>query len=824
MLRQVSYYVESPLKGLEAVSFGSADAQLENLASASYLIQEHGLTNLKIAAPTHYDNYNLYMAVRKDLPELLGIINKALDAISAERHAQIQNKWFSVRYEHGIKKTEVFLWVISIAGFALVFIGFVLFWNQRLTREIFKKKRAEKINKALFAISNAVNTTQNLNDLFESIHKSLGSIIDTTNFFIAIVDVKKRTLHFPYYVDTAHDDFYSITNFDTTEDSLTGFVVSRRSPVLLKKRKLEELAEQNRVWGTVPLIWMGVPLIVRDEVIGVVAVQSYINPDLYNDQDLQVFSAVSDQMAIAIDRKRSEEALQKSEAKYRHLFKNAPAGIYEIDFEKAKFINVNDIMCTYTGYSETELLTMDPIDILTEESKRVFLERLETFFAGKQIFPTAEYTIVKKNGQKISVMLNNDFVFENGRLKGAVVVVHDISQLKQAQEEKIKAQEFAGEQKKLALVGQIAGKMAHDFNNILGIIMGNTELFLMDCTDEKTKKTLELIFEQTLRGKNLTRNLVAFAKDQEPRQEFFNIIEKIDLVLNLLKKDLQNIELIREDDTGIPDLLADPGMIEHALINLIQNSIHATSLSDHPRITLKTYCLNDHICFEIEDNGCGIPNDYIDSIYEPAFTLKGGMDITGSYKPGIKGTGYGMANVKKYIEQHKGNVLVESEVNCGTTFTISLPIIKKGLTPKEKTELKANNLFFNKRILIVEDEPTISGVQTKILSQDPFHHTVDMANTGQMALDKFDQNQYDLVSLDYILPGKINGMDVYHHIRQTDQHIPILFISGNIEFLESIKKLKQKDGHIDHLSKPCQNKEYVTHINRLLEKALDKKQ
>ncbi len=813
----IPYYVESPLEGLEAVSFGRADAAIENLASATYLIQEHGLTNLKIAAPTRYEYYNLYMAVRKDLPELLGIINKALDAISPEQHSQIQNRWLSIRYEHGIKKTEVFFWGLSIAGLALVFIGFVLFWNRRLAHEISEKQKAEKINKALFAISSAVNTTRNLTDLFESIHKSLGSIIDTTNFFIALVDVTKHTLHFPYHVDTSHDDFYPITDFDT-ENSLTGLVVSRRSPVLLKKRELEELARQNRVWGPVPLIWMGVPLIVRDEVIGVVAVQSYVNPDLYTEQDLQVFSAVSDQMAIAIDRKRSEEALLESETRYRHLFKNAPAGIYEINFKKTKFIRVNDIMCKYTGYSEAELLSMDPLDLLTEESKRVYLERFKTLLAGKQVIPTVEHTILKKDGQKLNVILNNDFVFENGRLKGALVVVHDISELKQAQEEKIKAQKFAQEQKKLALVGQIAGKMAHDFNNILGIIMGNTELSLMDCKDEATKKTLELIFEQALRGKNLTRNLVAFAKDQEPRQEFFKIIEKITLVLNLLKKDLQGIELKLEDEPGMPDLLADPGMIEHTLINLIQNSIHATSLSEHPVITLRTYTLDDHIYFEIEDNGCGIPNDYIDTIYEPSFTLKGGMDVTGSYERSIKGRGYCMANVKKYIEQHKGNISVESAVNQGTKFTICLPIIKKELTTQEKAELQKNNLFFDKHILLVEDEPAISAVQYKILSQAPFNHTVDMVNTGQAALDKFDQNTYDLVSLDYILPGKINGMDVYHHIRKTDPDIPILFISGNIEFLESIKKLKQKDGHLAHLSKPCQNKDYVTQINSLLER------
>ncbi|MCD4674702.1 MAG: transporter substrate-binding domain-containing protein [Desulfobacula sp.] len=653
----IPHYVESVLKGLEAVSFGRADVYIENLAAAGYLIQKNGLTNLKIAAPTPYGNYNLHMAVRKNLPELLGIINKTLDVIPPEKHIEIRNKWLSIRYEHGIKKTDVIKWILIIIFFSVGILTMVLIWNQRLKKE------------------------------------------------------------------------------------------------------------------------------------------SY-------------------------ERKLTEEKLRVNEKKYRHLFKNAPAGIYEVDFEKTKFINVNEVMCAYTGYSEKEFLSMSPFDLLTQDSKKLFAERLEKLFSGEKVSNSVEFDIIKKDGEKLSVILNIDFVYKNKKLVGARVVVHDITDRKKAEEEKITAQKLAGEHEKLALVGQIAGKMAHDFNNILGIIMGNTELFLLDCKDEETKKILKLIFNQTLRGKNLTKNLIAFARDQEPKQAFFRINEKIDLVLSLLKKDLEGIELIKEDKPGVPDLLADPGMIEHALVNLVQNSIHAVSRVEHPLIIIRTYCLNDNICFEIEDNGCGIPREHIGRIYEPSFTLKGSCDVTGSYRTGIKGTGYGMSNIKKYINQHKGRIFVESAFGSGTKFTISLPVIKKELTKKEKTQIKKEIIHFEKYILVVEDEAAISDIQYRILTQEPCNHKVDIAQNGQIAIDLFKRNKYDFVSLDYILPGKINGMDVYHHIRKADKNIPILFVSGNIEFLESIKELKQKDINIDHLSKPCRNKEYVNSINRLLKRKL----
>jgi len=177
-----------------------------------------------------------------------------------------------------------------------------------------------------------------------------------------------------------------------------------------------------------------------------------------------------------------------------------------------------------------------------------------------------------------------------------------------------------------------------------------------------------------------------------------------------------------------------------------------------------------------------------------------------------------MANIKKYIEQHKGSISVESESGSGTKFTICLPVIKKELTIEEKTELKKEITQFEKYILLVEDENDISNVQYRILTEEPCNHKVDVANTGKIGMDLFDRNEYDFVSLDYVLPGGINGMDVYHHIRKTNQTVSVLFTSGNIEFLESIKELKQKDAYIDHLSKPCQNKDYVNGINELLEK------
>jgi len=143
-IRIVPYPVDSVPKALEATSFGQADATIENLAAASYLIQKNGLTNLKIAAPTPYGNYNLYIAVRNDWPELVGIINKSLAAIPPEAHSSIRNKWLSVRYEHGIRGLDVLKWVFGVTTISALILVIILIWNRRLKQEIAERKKAEE--------------------------------------------------------------------------------------------------------------------------------------------------------------------------------------------------------------------------------------------------------------------------------------------------------------------------------------------------------------------------------------------------------------------------------------------------------------------------------------------------------------------------------------------------------------------------------------------------------------------------------------------------------------------------------------------------------
>ena len=179
--------------------------------------------------------------------------------------------------------------------------------------DITKRKQNEKLQQALYNISKAANSPISLGQLYPIIHKELGNIIDSTNFFIALTDYQKDEVYFPYYVDEKDKDF-PVINFSET-NSLTVYVIKTDQPLLVDYKKLQKMIAQREVniVGTITekTIWLGVPLKVEDKVIGAMAVQSYTNSKLYSEKDIKIMEFVSNQIATAIERKRMEEELKK---------------------------------------------------------------------------------------------------------------------------------------------------------------------------------------------------------------------------------------------------------------------------------------------------------------------------------------------------------------------------------------------------------------------------------------------------------------------------------------------------------------------------------
>jgi len=391
-------------------------------------------------------------------------------------------------------------------------------------------------------------------------------------------------------------------------------------------------------------------------------------------------------------RKRSEAALHDSEKKYRHLFNNAPAGMYEIDFVKIKFINVNEAMCEYSGYSEDDFLSMNPLDLLTEDSKKLFLARLGT---DENISDNVEYNILKKNGQELCVILSSDFIYDNGILKGARVVAHDITERKKIEDMMIQTE-------KMMSVGGLAAGMAHEINNPLAGMMQNAQVIHNRLSrdfpaNEKVAtelgssmavikrfmekrgilKQLDSIHQAGGHAAKIIENMLSFARKSNSIKTEHHLNELIDKTLNLsqndynLKKkyDFKQIEISKEYSPDIPAVLCEGSKIQQVIFNLIKNASEAMASENlgnkKSKLILRVYKKQKMACIEIEDNGPGMDHSARKRIFEPFFTTKN-VD---------QGTGLGLS-VSYFIivDDHGGKIEVESVVGKGTKFIIKLPI------------------------------------------------------------------------------------------------------------------------------------------------------
>ncbi|MCP4693109.1 MAG: GAF domain-containing protein, partial [Desulfobacterales bacterium] len=220
-----------------------------------------------------------------------------------------------------------------------------------------KRSRAERINQVLFRISNAVNTTLNLNELYEFIHHALDDILDATNFYIALYDEKEDRLSFPYHVDQYTDPPMCALDKTRVRDSasLTGKIIKSGKPIFLKRKDIMALyeTEGGLPVGVLAEVWLGVPLVVGKRIIGAMVAQSYEDADRYDERDVDLLISVSEQAAIAIQRKRAEEALQVEKAHIERLFEVMQEGVVMVDAEGV-VLGINPEFTWVFGYTAEE--------------------------------------------------------------------------------------------------------------------------------------------------------------------------------------------------------------------------------------------------------------------------------------------------------------------------------------------------------------------------------------------------------------------------------------------------------------------------------------
>jgi diguanylate cyclase (GGDEF)-like protein/PAS domain S-box-containing protein len=308
---------------------------------------------------------------------------------------------------------------------------------QGIGRDIAERKQNEKLQQFLYNISRAANSPITLDQLYKTIHQELGKIIDTTNFYIALLNEKEDKVYFPYHVDEMGDEFEPQS---LEYKSLTCYVIKNRRPLLLNYDKIKELNKNRELLNlgvvTKNIFWFGVPLKVEDKVIGAMVVQSYTNPNLYSKKDIKLMEFVSNQVAIAIERKRAEESLRKSQQELANIFKNIPQAVVYLDENS----NIKDISPRFTklfGYTLVEIKGKNINEgIIHPPGKIKEGNNLDETILSEGYF-NYETIRKKKDGTLFSVSISGSNIVIDGQLKGIIGTYFDITERKKL-EEKLK--------------------------------------------------------------------------------------------------------------------------------------------------------------------------------------------------------------------------------------------------------------------------------------------------------------------------------------------------------------------------------------------------
>jgi two-component system cell cycle sensor histidine kinase/response regulator CckA len=337
---------------------------------------------------------------------------------------------------------------------------------------------------------------------------------------------------------------------------------------------------------------------------------------------------------------------------------------------------------------------------------------------------------------------------------------------------------------KLEAIGQLAGGVAHDFNNMLAVIRGNAELLSLEPgqLSAETSQGLNQVIAAAERAANLTRQLLLFSRKELMRSQplvLDDLIKNlIKMLQRLIREDIR-LECVYEKESSFVE--ADPGMIEQVLLNLVVNARDAMPRGGQVRIATAKVVLDEaaahgraearpgeFVCLSVSDTGTGIAPEHLPRIFDPFFTTK---------EPG-KGTGLGLATVYGIVKQHQGWVEVSSQVGKGTTFNVFLPAIpppaKAGAG--QRAELKPPG--GTETVLLVEDEESVRRVTRRML--ESYGYKVHEARSGREALEVWDRNGAEIALLlsDIVMPEGLNGRDLAEQLRGRQPGLRVIFMSG----------------------------------------------
>jgi PAS domain S-box-containing protein len=508
---------------------------------------------------------------------------------------------------------------------------------------------------------------------------------------------------------------------------------------------------------------------------------------------------------------RAEEALKEEKTFIENALNTLKDLFFVFDLE-GRFLRWNQTMNVVTGYRDTELALMKAVDFFRNDDIARVSEAIRE--AIKEGSASVDAILVTKNGRQIP------HEFRASQLRDLAGNLIGISGVGRDLTERHKLEAQLRHSQKMEAVGTLAGGVAHDFNNILNVILGYGNM-VMDSleADSPSKENMKEVLIAADRAANLTKTLLVFSRKQVADVKLMDINKLIQGLQKMLLRIIgENIDFTLDLANGQLSVMADFGQIEQVLMNLVTNARDAMMEGGHLTIGTGIQEINDeyvaaygygktgkYALITVADTGQGMDAEIQKKIFEPFFTTKGIGE----------GTGLGLAISYGIIKQHNGYIKVYSEPGQGTVFKIYLPLVEETAGQDHKAEAPVPVYGGNETILVAEDDASLRKLKTIVL--ESFGYSVVSAKDGEDAIAKFMENRdkIQLAILDMIMPKK-NGKEVSEAIRKVNPLTKILFTSGYT--MDIIKTRELAEAGFDFLLKPISSNDLLKKVRDILDK------
>jgi PAS domain S-box-containing protein len=688
-------------------------------------------------------------------------------------------------------------------------------------QDVTERKRAELRIEAFSRLGQRLSAARTAREAAGIISEVAGELLGWDACSFSLLSPSRELLDDVLQVDTVEGRRVEYSPGSQLPSEMARRTIEAGGQLILKE-KPDEMLPGGQPFGNLArpsASIMYVPVRKGAEVVGLMSIRSY-TAGAYDQRSLETLQALAELCGGALDRLRMEEAWQTSQQQLGHLLAQSPAVIYSLktDGKTTEPVWVSDNVEQLLGYTVAECHGPEGLfNQVHPQDCRAGMDGLVQLFANKHV--ARDCRVRHKSGEYRWVRDEQRLVCDAA---GAPVEIvgswMDITEQK-ALEERLR------QSQKMEAVGQLAGGVAHDFNNMLAVIRGNAELLLLDAAHHtaETKECLKHVVDASERAANLTRQLLAFSRKQVLLPQPLALNDVIADLTKMLKRVIgENIDLQRHYAAPLPYVQADLGMMEQVILNLVVNSRDAMPGGGRLRIATEHLRLDEghtranlearageFVCLLVSDTGTGIAPEVLPRIFEPFFTTK---------EVG-QGTGLGLATVYGIVKQHQGWIEVSSRAGEGTTFKVFIPCIPPPAQRTATSEASREARGGTETILLVEDDDAVRLTTRRVLESKGYK--VHEATCGREALELWHRHAGEIALLvtDIIMPEEMTGRDLADQLWRQRPGLKVIFMSGysadvmgkNTEFIRRTKS--------HFLQKPCSSRALLETVRQCLDES-----